>query len=136
MNAQRIEHVRPAQNELHPTVYKVMVGLTLWLVFSVWALFDRGASVGLNLLIISVFFLIAMAIPVVLWLTWRRDTPVAEQGGAADRFSKWTTQEFATWTGGISGKEAAAQILLPIAAVCIGMTIFGLVFAFAVPNLG
>jgi len=28
------------------------------------------------------------------------------------------------------------QILLPIAAVSIGITIFGLVFAFAVPHLG
>ena len=28
------------------------------------------------------------------------------------------------------------QILLPIAAVAIGMTIFGLVFYFDVPNIG
>jgi hypothetical protein len=33
------------------------------------------------------------------------------------------------------GREASIQILLPIAAVAIGMTIFGLVFALVVPNL-
>jgi hypothetical protein len=38
-------------------------------------------------------------------------------------------------TGGISGREAMVQILLPIGAVAICMTIFGLVFLFAVPNL-
>jgi hypothetical protein len=41
-----------------------------------------------------------------------------------------------TWTGGISGGEAAIQILLPISAVAFGMTIFGLLFLFAVPHLG
>jgi hypothetical protein len=42
---------------------------------------------------------------------------------------------FATWTGGIPGREAAIQILLPIAAVAFGMTLFGLAFLFAVPHL-
>jgi hypothetical protein len=41
-----------------------------------------------------------------------------------------------TWTGRVSGREAAMQILLPIAAVAFGMTIFGLVFLFTVPDLG
>ena len=39
-------------------------------------------------------------------------------------------------TGALSGREAAMQILLPIAAVSIGMTIFGLVFYFDVPHAG
>lgn len=127
---------RPVHDDLHPLVYKSMVGLTLWLVGSIWLLFDRGAYVGLNLLIVTVFFVIAVAIPVALWLTWRRNTPVDEQGGTDERFGDWSAREFATWTGGISGKQAAMQILLPIAAVSIGMTIFGLVFFFAVPNAG
>ena len=136
MRTHHFHPIRPAQDALHPLVYKTMVGLTLWLVFSVWVLFNRGAYVGLNLLIVTVFFMIAMAIPVALWLTWRRNVPADEQGGTDERFRDWSAHEFATWTGGVSGKEAAMQILLPIAAVCIGMTIFGLVFAFAVPNVG
>jgi hypothetical protein len=43
-------------------------------------------------------------------------------------------EEFATSTGTLSGREAAQQILLPIVAVSIGMTIFGLVFYFDVPH--
>jgi len=38
----------PAHDELHPFVYRTMVGLTVWLVLSVWLLFDRGTYVGLN----------------------------------------------------------------------------------------
>ncbi len=36
----------------------------------------------------------------------------------------------------MSGAEAATQILLPLAAVSIGMTVFGVVFFLVVPQLG
>lgn len=52
-----------------------------------------------------------------------------------ERGSEWAANSFATWTGDISGREASIQILLPIAAVAIGMTIFGLVFVLVVPVL-
>jgi len=48
----------------------------------------------------------------------------------------WLSHSFDTWTGRATGRDAAAQILLPIAAVAFGMTIFGLVFLFTVPQLG
>lgn len=136
MTTHPLHHDHPVHDDLHPLIYKTMVGLTIWLVVSIWALFDRGAVVALNLLVISAFFLIVVGIPVLLWLTWRRNTPADEQSVSNERFRDWSAHEFATWTGGVSGKEAVMQILLPIAAVCIGMTIFGLVFAFAVPNVG
>ncbi len=125
-----------AHGDLHPAVYKTLVGLTIWLVLSVWLLFSRGNYVGLNLIVITAFFLVLVGIPVALWLIWRRDASEAEHGERANRFRDWRAQRFATWTGGISGREATVQILLPIAAVSIGMTIFGLVFALAVPHLG
>jgi hypothetical protein len=52
-------------------------------------------------------------------------------------FREWSSHSFVTCTGGVSGREAAMQILLPlpIGAVAIGMTIFGLAFLFAVPHL-
>ena len=40
------------------------------------------------------------------------------------------------WTGALTGREAAMQILLPIAAVSIGMFIFGLVYYFDIPHAG
>jgi hypothetical protein len=126
----------PVQGELHPLVYKTLVGLTIWLVLSVWALFDRGAYVGLNLVVITAFFVVLLGIPVALWLTWRRNERAEEQGCRTDRFRDFTAQQFSTWTGRLSGRDAAVQILLPIAAVSIGMTIFGPVFALPVPHLG
>jgi hypothetical protein len=66
-------------NEMQPLVYRAMIGLTIWLVLSVWALFSRGASEDITLSIITLFFVVLVGIPVVLWLTWRRNTDPNEQ---------------------------------------------------------
>ena len=129
-------HNRPVNDELHPLIYRAIIGLTIWLVLSVWALFSRGAYTGLTLSVITVFFIILLGIPVLLWLTWRRNIDPNERHGYVAPFGEWVSYPFVTWTGGISGSEAATQILLPIAAVAFGMTIFGLVFLIAVPRLG
>ena len=121
-------------DELHPLIYQSLVGLTIWLVLSVWVLFSRGAYEGLTLSVITLFFVILVGIPVLLWLTWRRNIDPNEQRDTAP-FGEWISRPFETWTGSISGREAAVQILLPIAAVAFGMTIFGLAFLFAVPHL-
>ena len=131
-----IHHNRPIHDAVHPAVYRTIVGLTTWFVASVWLLFNRGPDVELNLAMVTVFFLIALAIPYALALTWRRNKAADEQQTTVENFHDWTKCEFSTWTGGLSGMEAAMQILLPLAAVAIGITLFGLVFLFDVPNLG
>lgn len=117
-------------------IYQSIIGLTIWLVLSAWLLFNRGTYEGLTLSVITLFFVILVGIPVLLWLTWRRNVDPNEQHKYSAPFSEWTSHPFVTSTGGISGREAAVQILLPIAAVAFGMTIFGLAFLFAVPRLG
>jgi hypothetical protein len=98
--------------------------------------FQRGTYEGLTLSVITPFFLILVGIPVILWPTWRRNTDPNEQHRFIAPFHDWASQSFETWTGGVSGREASMQILLPIAAVAFGMTIFGLVFLFAVIRPG
>ena len=128
-------HNLPVNDELHPLVYKAMIGLAIWLVLSIWFLFDRGAYVGLILAMITVFFVIFAGIPTAIWLTWRRNSEPDEQADP-ESYREWTSHRFETWTGGMSGAEAATQILLPLAAVSIGMTVFGVVFFLVVPQLG
>ena len=123
-------------DELHPLIYQSLIGLTIWLVLSAWGLFSRGAYEGLTLSVITLFFVILVGIPVLLWLTWRRNVDPNERHGYVAPFAEWASHPFEIWTGSISGREAAIQILLPIAAVAFGMTVFGLAFLFAVPHLG
>jgi hypothetical protein len=128
-------HNQPTNDELHPVIYRSMIGLTIWLVLSVWFLFNRGPYVGLNLAIVTLFFIVFLGIPIMLWLAWRHAGDADETRSHAEpSFRDWSRHKFITWQGALTGKEAMTQILLPIAAVAIGMTIFGLVFYFAVPH--
>ena len=130
-----IRHNRPTSDELHPFIYRAIIGLTIWLVLSVWMLFSRGAYESLTLSIITLLFRVLIGIPLLLWLTWGRNSNPNDQQGHAP-FRDWTSHRFETWTGSINGREASVQILLPISAVAIGMTVFGLAFLYAVPHLG
>jgi len=124
---------QPGNGELHPRVYLIMVALTAWLVLSIWFLFDRGGYVGLTRAMITLFFVILLGIPTLIWLAWRKAEP--DEEAQEEAFHDWASQGFDTWTERLSGKAAAIQILLPIAAVAFGMTIFGLVLYFDVPHL-
>jgi hypothetical protein len=53
--------------------------------------------------------------------------------GRAENYSNWAIHEFFDLNENLPGSAAAAQILLPLAAVAFGMTIFGLVYFFSVP---
>lgn len=136
MNAHSTRPDRAADDKLHPVVYRTMIGLTIWLVLSVWLLFSRGSDVTLNLIVITFFFLVVVGTPLLISFAWQHNVAPEESHPPTPRFRDWIACEFATWTGGLSGREAAMQILLPIAAVAIGMTIFGLVFVLDVPHLG
>jgi len=125
---------RPVHDGLHPLVYRSMIALTAWLVLSIWVFFDRGAYVGLTLVMITVFFVIAVGIPLLIWKTWQHNAPADETRETDESYAAWASQSFATWTGQLSGSEAAMQILLPLAAVSIGMFVFGLVYFFDVPS--
>jgi len=129
-------HHRRAHQGLHPTVYRSMIVLTIWFVLSIWMFFNSGAYVGLALAMITLFFLVIVAIPVLLWTTWLHNAAPNETRSSEESFHDWALEDFATWTGRLDGREAAMQILLPIAAVSIGMFIFGLVFYFDVPHAG
>src|SRR5262245_25795825 len=80
----------PSSNdELHPLVYRSIVGLTIWLLLSVWALFSRGVYAGLTLSVITLLFVVLVGIPVILWLTWRHNTEPDTR--RVEPFAEWTS---------------------------------------------
>ncbi len=127
------QHEQPVHEELHPAVYKAVVGFTVWLVLSIWALFS-GAYFGLMEAVITLFFVVLVGIPTLLWLSWRHNAE--DKNNDSETFNEWLVHSFKSATGTVSGREATVQILLPIAAVSFGMTIFGLVYYFDVPHAG
>jgi hypothetical protein len=129
MGSNQIRHNRPVSTALHPRVYEALVALTFWLIVNVWLFFGARDYAELNLAVVSGFLLMALAIPIVIWMTWRSHTaqPNSERIG----FQDWQAGDFDTWQSRLSGREAAIQVLLPIAAVALGMTAFGISFYIA-----
>lgn len=122
-----VRHHPPESSEVHPLVYASIIVLSVWLVLAAWAFFDDDAYTGLLLAVVSLFLFVFIALPAVLWLTWRRHS------GESDRdhlpFRAWARSECVTWQCRLRGTEAAIQVLLPIAALAVGMTAIGIVFA-------
>jgi hypothetical protein len=119
---------RPVSDNLHPLVYALIIGLALWFILSVWS-FGADEDTDYLLVVVSGFILIAVALPCILWRAGRIDEGAEKKGEGS--FRTWASADFATWQGRLSGANAAVEILLPIAAVAIGMTAFGFIYHFA-----
>jgi hypothetical protein len=104
-------------------VYTTAILLSAWLVLSVW-LFTGGGLTDYLLFIVSGFIFIVVALQLILWRVGRKG--YAKSADKPLSFRDWARLDFETWQGRLSGAQAAALILLPIAAVAFGMTAFGI----------
>jgi hypothetical protein len=130
MGTQLVPVRKPPRSDLHPAVYAAIIALTVWFVISVWLLFSGTGYVSLDAGVITVFFIMLVGIPLMTFVIWRGH----REGGARQSalpLRRWWTGEFQTWTGPQKAPQAIIEILLPIAAVAFGITIFGLVFHLA-----
>jgi hypothetical protein len=125
---------RPVTETLHPYVYAAILALALLLVLSAWGFSGGQGETGLALTVVSLFVLVAVGLPTILWRIWRNH----HARGAAQpaRFADWAESEFVVWQGHLKGKEAAVLVLLPVAAVACGMTILAMIAHFAAVAAG
>ena len=114
-------------DSLHPLVNMAITALVLMFIAAVWMFFDSGPYEAWLDVVVTGLFVIAIAVPALLWLTWRRNADDARDDSHLS-FSDWAMGDFDTLTGRVKGANATAEVLLPIAAVAVGMTVLGLVF--------
>ena len=114
-------------NSLHPFVNKAIIGFVLMFVAALWMFFDSDPYEAWLDVVITGLFVIAIAVPSLLWLTWRRNADGAREDRRL-RFRDWAAGEFDTLTGSVKGANATIEVLLPIAAVAVGMMVLGFVF--------
>lgn len=134
MNAPETRHSqesaeRPVTNRAHPRIYTIVAGLSAWFVLAAWS-FASGGLVDYLLVIISGFVFVAIALQLILFSVDRTDA-TAKDAAKEPSLRNWTAWDYDTFTGRLPGVQAAAQILLPIAAAAVGMTVIGLIFHFA-----
>jgi len=117
----------PISDSLHPLVNVAIIGLVLMFIAAMWMFFASDAYEAWLDVVVTGLFVIAIVIPALLWLTWRRNAEGAK-GDSHPGFRDWAGGEFDTLTGSVKGANATVEVLLPIAAVAVGMTVLGLVF--------
>jgi len=127
MSTQVTGRQQPARR-LHPTVYKAIVALALVLVASIWS-FGQSPDTDYLLAVVSMFIGISVALPFIASRVWRHRHPRNEN--ETKPFEEWAEGEFSVWQGKLPARAAAAQVLLPIAAVAFGMTVFAMVVHFS-----
>jgi hypothetical protein len=123
---------RPTSNRLHPAVYGILIALAAWFALAVWS-FAGGGVTDYLLFIVSGFIFVAVALPFILSRVGHDEAAheAEEQERDAPSLPDWAASNYETWTGPLSGAEAATQILLPIAAGAVGMTVIGIIFLIA-----
>jgi len=115
---------------LDPAVYIVLVGLTAWLAVAIWG-FGYDGQTDYLLAIVTGFLVIAVAIPSTLALmVYRQGNSDDQKSSDKTSFREWMAGDFDTWQDRVRGRNAAIEVLLPMAAIAIGMTAFAIVLHF------
>jgi hypothetical protein len=123
MSKEIVPRDRATSNGLHPYVYGAIAALALWFVISVWAAFASDGYTDWLLVVVSGFILIFVGLPFVLSRVSRDDA----DDGAPRSLRGWASCEFDTWQYSLQCRNAALEVLLPVAAIAFGMTAFGVV---------
>jgi hypothetical protein len=129
MSRELVSHNRPVFDQLPPGIYRTAIGLIAWFTISAWLLFDRGGDIELSLVMVSVLFLVAVMVPLLMSLAWRKSQAPDQQHLQSPSFHDWQSGDLAVWGARLRGMHAAIDMLLPFAAVAFGLTAIGLVFA-------
>jgi len=122
----------PASSGLHPTIYAAIAALILLLVFWIWVGFADTGYTEFLLAVVSGFFLMFAAIPLAIWHMWRKHSGEADDH---ESLRDWGAHEFNIEPGPMQGRDAAVEVLLPIAAVAFGMMAIAIVLLLTSHNV-
>jgi hypothetical protein len=123
---------RPVSDRLHRNVYMAMMALAAWLVVSISGFFSDRGYTGFALAVASAFIVIAVGLPYELWRLASRSHHSPESTDDPSSWRNWISGEFETLNDRPKAAQATLEILLPIAAVVFGMTVFAVVHYFDV----
>jgi hypothetical protein len=126
---ERRESSSAIHSGFHPLIYKAAIALVALFVIAAWVAFDRQSDIELPLAMLSVLLFVAVFLPYLLWRVWRtgQARPPTLKGNRG--FWKWAEGSMEVGQGKLKSKDAAIDMLLPLASVAFGLVALGIVFA-------
>jgi hypothetical protein len=118
-------------DRLHPLIHLAAAGLLIWFVIAAWLLFGGSGYIELALAMVGVLVFMTIAMPLALWranvTAQRSDAASSATEKTSESLTRWLQGQFVTWIGKEKGSTAAVEMLLPLAAVALGITALGIV---------
>lgn len=113
---------RTAFNQLPAGLYAAMVGFAVLFVIGVWSFADAGYA-DLSLVAVTLLFIVAVILPLVLFLGAGRHNATRKPTSLKD----WIGGDFEELQDNVKSTKAMIEILLPLAAVAIGIVMIAIV---------
>lgn len=111
---------------IHPAIYLAVAGLAALFIASAGTFAARNDSYYL-IAIACGFILAAVGLPYQLWRVQRHGHDPRDTSLSHRTLWGWLNADLDVWQARIKGSDAAVGILLPIAAVAIGMLCFAII---------
>src|SRR5207237_4302145 len=115
----------------HPLVYRAITGLVMCLGRAIVGIVATGPA-GLALSLLSLFGFATIALGLLVWPRRAGSGAAPPNPARSASFAEWLSGEFDTWEARLRAGDATVQILVPIAAVTLGMRAFALAWHLAV----
>jgi len=125
---------QPSDNlarRLHPAIYLAIAGLAVLFIASA-ATFVAPNDSYYVIAIACAFILAAIGLPFQLWRVQRHGHDPRDTSLSHRTLWGWLNADLDVWQTRVKGRDAAAAILLPIAAVSIGLLCLAIVLHFVV----
>lgn len=109
---------RPQWLDLHPAVYRLLIGSVVWLFVALWLCFGHDAYTALQLGIVAAFLAVFTGVPAVMARLAKRKS----QSGQVT-FAEWRGGDLDTYTGPVAAGEAALMVVIGPVACVLGLTV-------------
>jgi hypothetical protein len=116
----------PHATQLHRRIYAAMLWMAGIFIAGSWYGFAYSRYIDFLLFVATGLFVMAAALPLLIARQWRDHPTRGPHHRESETFHEWADGQFDTFTGATSGRGAAIEILLPLAAVAFGMVAFAI----------
>jgi hypothetical protein len=111
-------------NGLHPRIYSIMVALAVWFILWAWIGFGDASGVDYLLAVITAFFTVAISLQTLAGRQWHNHRLWMPK--ITRDFDEWIHGDFDTGSGRVPARDAAVEVLLPLAAAALSMMGFAI----------
>jgi hypothetical protein len=109
------------ETSVHPSVIKILLGVTAWFLLVTWFSFARGGAVNLNLAIAILFFLFFL-------LTSSYGVNDPRWNLRKTSFREFLDSDVGTATGKMRGRDVLIEIARVPVSLALAATIIGLIW--------